>query len=136
VSIALYLENVMNRILIIIPFLLVVGCAINAMPQKDIAIAKIVIQKHPEKETWEVTDIKKINEVRSTLKNIAPVRKELLHGSVTYVPLNYYVTLFDSEGHGYYYQLSSDRLRSQKATWPISEQEYQTLANALGIKEN
>lgn len=126
----------MKKIPFIISLIMIVACTIQPLQNKSIKIEKISVKVYSSSKTWSVIDHERVSKVQAIFQKIAPVRKEFAHGFVTFLPLDYFIILEDTKGDKYYYELSATHLRSQKATWPITENEYQVLIHALGIKDD
>ena len=123
----------MKKVLVSILSLCLIGCAAHISPYRDKKIVEIIVKEYPSSKSWAISDPVKFDKVQSLLKRVLPVEKNWRHSFTTFVPLDHNFTLRDSEGHEYYYELSSKYLSSQKATWPITFEEYLELSNALGI---
>lgn len=121
--------------LYIVVWFFIMGCAIYPLPHNEMGIVKIYVKEYASSKEWSLTDFEHVSAVETTLHKIAPVRKEWIHGFVTYFPLDYYVTLEDFTGKKYFYELSSKYLRSQEATWPVTEDQYMVLKYALVIED-
>ena len=123
----------MKEVFSILLILGLIGCVAHISPYRDKSIIKIIVKENPSSKSIAISDSGKIETVQIILKKIASVKREWLHNYTTFVPLDHSFILIDKNGHEYYYQISSKFLRTQKATWPITFQEYLVLSNALGI---
>lgn len=121
------------KTIISIALLLIAGCVSSIQPYSGNLIVEVTVTERESQNSWQITDPNQLSCVQFIFSEIIPVNSSLIHSSVTFVQLNYHLNVRFLKGQQHWYELSKDGLRNQNATWPISNEQYQSLRAALEL---